>query len=154
MVIRNWRTGEEATLTFKPKSTGSWFGWGSGAKTPKAGEEDLNSGGHIVGKVCDAAGKIRFEIKGKWDSDLRAYNVSPVTSPLLSKPITLWKRNSLPADSAQNFGMCLFPRLTWYRPLPDFSHLALRMNQVTPELEKVLPSTDSRLRPYSIHVSR
>ncbi|KAL3895988.1 MAG: hypothetical protein SGCHY_004363 [Lobulomycetales sp.] len=132
MVIRNWRTGEEATLTFKPKSTGSWFGWGSGAKTPKAGEEDLNSGGHIVGKVCDAAGKIRFEIKGKWDSDLRAYNVSPVTSPLLSKPITLWKRNSLPADSAQNF---------------DFSHLALRMNQVTPELEKVLPSTDSRLRP-------
>ena len=35
MVIKNHRTGEEVTVTFKPKIQGSWFGWGGGKKEEK-----------------------------------------------------------------------------------------------------------------------
>jgi hypothetical protein len=133
MSIKNWSTGEEAILTFKPKSTGSWFGFGSGKTENQA--EDLNSGGHIVGKIIDSKGALRFEIKGKWDTELKAYPVSSVKSLFMSKPIMLWKRNEMPLGSKENF---------------EFGLMGLRLNQISPELAKLLPPSDARLRPYDL----
>lgn len=134
MIVRNWKTGEEAILTFKPKTSGGWFGWGGNKAAEGKGSdaEDVNSGGHIVGKVKDINGVVRFELKGKWDSDLTAYCISPTKSSLFSKPLILWKRNPLPENSALNF---------------DFSKLAISMNELPSDLQNLLPSTDARLRP-------
>ncbi|RKO89861.1 Oxysterol-binding protein, partial [Blyttiomyces helicus] len=131
MVIRNWRTGEECVVTFKPKGGGgSWFGWGSGgaaAAAKKKEEEDADGGGggDIVGVVKDRTGAVRWELSGRWDDRLTA------TRPG-SPPITLWKRHPPAPNASKNF---------------NFTRFATTLNELTPSLRGALPLTDSRLRP-------
>lgn len=82
--------------------------------------------------MIDSKGALRFEIKGKWDAELKALPVSTVKSIFLSKPIQLWKRNEMPQGSKDNF---------------EFGYISLRLNQLLPELAKILPSSDARVRP-------
>ena len=129
MVIRNWRTGEECTITFKPKETGGWFGGVTGSK------DELNECGELVGNVKDANGNICFELKGRWDDKLVATAVGAFRqkcSTMMQKPIMLWKRTPLPSIAPQNF---------------NFTEFAMQLNEMTPGLRQSLPLTDSRLRP-------
>ncbi|KAH6586997.1 hypothetical protein BASA50_000046 [Batrachochytrium salamandrivorans] len=140
MVVRNWQTGEECVLTFKPKDVGGWFGSSSKDDGGMGG-----SGGDIEGRVKDATGRVRFEIKGKWDTSLIATPVATMNgskggnNSLLLNPIVIWKRNALPACSQQNF---------------NYTSFALSLNEINSTLETVLPPTDSRLRPDQRYMER
>ncbi|KAJ3033480.1 hypothetical protein HDV00_006321 [Rhizophlyctis rosea] len=136
MRVKNWRTGEEVVITFKPKGGGGggWFG-GGGKKGVDAGGEDAG-GGEISGVVKDSKGEVRWEIFGRWDGEVLARPVGRygerVRKAGLSVPLGLWKRFPVPADAAENF---------------NFTEFAVGMNELSPELRRVLPPTDSRLRP-------
>jgi hypothetical protein len=120
LVVKNHRTGEECTITFKPRDTGGWFGTTATPVTP---------GGVIVGTVKDRKGVIRYELNGKWDESLVAY---PVGSQYIGKPFTVWKINPKPRAYLENF---------------KFTKFAMTLNQCSDELADALPLTDSRLRP-------
>ncbi|KAJ3261452.1 hypothetical protein HK104_006821 [Borealophlyctis nickersoniae] len=141
MVIRNWRTGEECVITFKPKNAGGggWFGLGGGSGKKK--EEDAgvdNGGGEIAGVVKDRNGVTKWELRGRWDDCVTAYPVPSASSQSL-KSIVLWRRHPMPPTAAQNFN------------LTDF---AVSLNQVDDNLRKYLPPTDSRLRPDQAAMER
>ncbi|KAI9003209.1 Oxysterol-binding protein [Gaertneriomyces semiglobifer] len=119
MVIRNHRTNEECTLTFKPNSSG-WMG--SGGKKGK---------NLIVGTVKDRNGVIRWNIEGRWDEGLTATLVGTATGQAPST-LPLWRRAPLPPNPEKNF---------------HFTYFANSLNQGTPTLNRLLPRTDSRLRP-------
>ncbi|KAJ3182224.1 hypothetical protein HDU85_003266 [Gaertneriomyces sp. JEL0708] len=119
MVIRNHRTNEECTLTFKPNSSG-WMG--SGGKKGK---------NLIVGTVKDRNGVVRWNIEGRWDEGLTATRVGTATGQAPST-LALWRRAPLPPNPEKNF---------------HFTYFANSLNQGTPILNRLLPRTDSRLRP-------
>ncbi|KAJ3000943.1 hypothetical protein HDV02_000012 [Globomyces sp. JEL0801] len=119
MVIKNHRTGEECTVTFKPKDSGGWFG--SKEPTPFA---------ELIGTVKDSKGQVRYEVKGTWEKSLSAYPIKPTSYP--TKPISLWEVTPRPPTSSENF---------------NFTSFAMLLNQTAPTLETVLPLTDSRRRP-------
>jgi len=133
MVIKNWRTNDECTIVLKKKD-GGWFGGGS------AGSTGFNSSDPdswtLTGNVKDPSGRIRFELRGRWDECLEAVPVPDAVdsfkSPLMHKPFIVWKRHQLPAISRQNF---------------NFTSFALCVNQIDATLRPFLPLTDSRLRP-------
>ncbi|KAJ3140607.1 hypothetical protein HDU90_007909 [Geranomyces variabilis] len=130
MVVKNWRTGEECIVTFKPKPTGGWFGMSGGSKGGKGKqEEEDNGGGEICGVVKDAKGVVRYELRGRWDGQVVA---DPVNRGGQAKPLPLWKRNPMPANAADNF---------------FFTSFATTLNQLPDALRASLPPTDSRLRP-------
>lgn len=115
MVITNHRTQEQATITFKPKESGGWFG---------AKESSL--GGDVVGEARDANGVAKFEFKGRWDEFLNARSLSTQSE------FELWKVNTKPPASFQNFNLTTF---------------GMVLNETSPSLSILLPSTDSRNRP-------
>ena len=126
MCIKNWRTGEEVVLTFVPKAS-VWFGWNS----DNSEKSSKHEGCQITGKVLDSKGIARYEICGSWDSHLVARNLSKsCLNPILDQ-ITLWKRNEMPLNSKSMF---------------DFTSFARYLNEISPLLKTILPSTDSRLR--------
>ncbi|KAI8907712.1 Oxysterol-binding protein-domain-containing protein [Powellomyces hirtus] len=127
MVVKNWRTGEECTITFKPKATGGWFGLGAKNKGAAAEQED-NGGGEISGVVKDAKGHVKYELQGRWDGEVTAVPVGGGGR----KPLPLWKRNPMPNNAADNF---------------FFTSFATTLNQLPSTLRANLPLTDSRLRP-------
>ncbi|GAA6054540.1 hypothetical protein NBRC10513_006078 [Rhodotorula toruloides] len=126
MVVTNHRTGETCTLTFKPR------GW----RNSNARE--------IKGEVVDAQGNRKWEIAGKWDSQLvarRAGVGSGELAPDASLPtdhagevapeyIRLWKNSPKPPNMPFN--------LTPY---------AITLNDLNDELKPWIPPTDCRLRP-------
>lgn len=132
MVVRNWRTGEECILTFKPKNSGGgWFGLGGGSKKKDNGEDADNGGGEISGVVKDRNGVVRWELRGRWDGEV--VGIPAGTGKVgIETPLRLWKRNPPPANAAQNF---------------NFTAFAASLNESTDKLEAILPPTDSRLRP-------
>ncbi|KAI8928786.1 Oxysterol-binding protein-domain-containing protein [Entophlyctis helioformis] len=134
MVIRNWRTGEECVITFKLKESGGWFGGGGSSSS-----RDDGGGGELVGQVKDATGRVRFELKGRWDDQLMAIPVSPPPSAMLQRPFLLWKRTPTPGNAAQNF---------------NFTEFAMTLNEINPQLRSLLPLTDSRLRPDQTAMER
>ncbi|KAJ3088393.1 hypothetical protein HK102_008853 [Quaeritorhiza haematococci] len=129
MVVRNWRTGEEAVITFKSRNTGGgWFGGGGGGGGGGNGEPTLS------GVVKDASGIVRWEVKGSWDDALIAYPAAAGknTPAFLRKPLTLWNRYPIPANSAANF---------------NYTRFAMTLNELPSALKGLLPPTDCRLRP-------
>jgi oxysterol-binding protein 1 len=131
MVIKNWRTGEEAVVTFKQKESGGWFGIGGSKSTDP---DDQPSDRDIVGTVKDKTGRVRFELKGRWDEKLVAHPVNPSSTlpTFLTKPFTIWSRQPPPTLSPQNF---------------HFTNFAISLNEMSDALGQYLPPTDSRLRP-------
>ncbi|KAI8817986.1 Oxysterol-binding protein-domain-containing protein [Fimicolochytrium jonesii] len=121
MVIKNWRTGEECTVTFVSKAGGGWFGSG------KKATDNESAGGEITGFAKDRNGTIKWSLSGRWDTELHA---TPTTGG--GAPLPLWKAAPLPATAAANF---------------HFTTFATTLNELTPTLARILPPTDSRLRP-------
>ncbi|KAG6867615.1 hypothetical protein C0993_000494 [Termitomyces sp. T159_Od127] len=64
MIVTNHRTGDQCTLTFKPR------GW--------RGKDAFEIAGHVV----DASGQLAYRIAGRWNSQLIASPASPTTLAL------------------------------------------------------------------------
>jgi len=139
MIVRNWRTGEQSVLTFRPKPMGTAAnilgGWIRGSTRAKSGDEaeDKKEGEcEVVGVIKDAKGIVRYELKGRWDEKLTAFpaagsNIISVLSPTFP----IWTRLPIP------------PRwsLNWY-----FTSFAITLNHCPESLKRIPPPSDSRLR--------
>jgi len=126
MVVTNHRTGETCTLTFKPR------GWRGGNAC------------EIKGNVADKAGKVHWDIAGKWSSQLVARRAgaghgelepddklpTTGTGEVAPEYIRLWQNSVKPAGTPFN--------LTPY---------AITLNDDNPKIRAWLPPTDCRLRP-------
>ncbi|XP_039083863.1 oxysterol-binding protein-related protein 7 isoform X2 [Hyaena hyaena] len=78
----------------------------------------------VQGAVFSRSGRVLHRLSGKWHEGL--YRGS------LPGGQCIWKPNSMPPDHERNFG---------------FTQFALELNELTAELKRSLPSTDTRLRP-------
>ncbi|XP_015742736.1 oxysterol-binding protein-related protein 7 isoform X5 [Python bivittatus] len=78
----------------------------------------------VQGAIHSHNGKVIHRLFGKWHEGLYC-GVAPVGK-------CLWKPNLMPRDQEKNYG---------------FTQFALELNELTPELKRLLPSTDTRLRP-------
>ncbi|XP_037665567.1 oxysterol-binding protein-related protein 7 isoform X2 [Choloepus didactylus] len=78
----------------------------------------------VQGAVFSRSGRILHRLFGKWHEGL--YRGPPPGGQCI------WKPNSMPPDHERNFG---------------FTQFALELNELTTELKRSLPSTDTRLRP-------
>ncbi|XP_048101644.1 oxysterol-binding protein-related protein 7-like isoform X1 [Alosa alosa] len=78
----------------------------------------------VQGTVLNAAGKVVHRFGGCWHEG--------IFCDTLPNPKCIWKPNTQPDDWQKFYG---------------FSQYARELNELTPELAKVLPPTDSRFRP-------
>ncbi|CAO2645061.1 Oxysterol-binding protein-related protein 7 [Lemmus lemmus] len=78
----------------------------------------------VQGAVLSRSGRVLHRLFGKWHEGL--YRGLPPGGQCI------WKPNSMPPDHERNFG---------------FTQFALELNELTAELKRTLPSTDTRLRP-------
>ncbi|XP_031208905.1 oxysterol-binding protein-related protein 7 isoform X2 [Mastomys coucha] len=78
----------------------------------------------VQGAVLSKSGRVLHRLFGKWHEGL--YRGPPPGGQCI------WKPNSMPPDHERNFG---------------FTQFALELNELTAELKRTLPSTDTRLRP-------
>ena len=80
----------------------------------------------IDGVIKDATGVVRWTLKGKWNESISITNIETGQERLI------WKVN---------------PRPDNWDHLYHFSLFSMQLNNTSPELEELLPATDSRLRP-------
>ncbi|XP_062994616.1 oxysterol-binding protein-related protein 7 [Elgaria multicarinata webbii] len=78
----------------------------------------------VQGAILSHSGKVIHRLFGKWHDGLYR-GVAPVGK-------CIWRPNPMPRDYEKNYG---------------FTQFALELNELTPELKRLLPSTDTRLRP-------
>lgn len=121
MVIKNHRTNETCTITFKLKESGGWF--------TSSNSIDGNFGA-VTGKVLDSQGLQTFDISGSWTHSLRANSLIHSKGPI--KSVLLWVKNPMPDNSRDNF---------------NFTSFALTLNQLNASLSTRIPLTDARRRP-------
>lgn len=116
MTLKNWQTQSECKITFKSKSKG-WFG-----------SQDTSEGGEINGVLKDKNGLAVWEISGAWHTQISAKRIDQSHLPsFLQGDIVLWKRNTLPTMSLDQF---------------NFTQFAMTLN----EMVDAIPKSDSRLR--------
>ncbi|XP_062485735.1 oxysterol-binding protein-related protein 7 isoform X6 [Pezoporus occidentalis] len=77
----------------------------------------------VQGLVLSRSGAVVERLAGKWHEGLHR---GPAPGHCV------WRANPMPHDHEKNYG---------------FTQFALELNELTPELRRVLPSTDTRLRP-------
>ncbi|XP_066061411.1 oxysterol-binding protein-related protein 7 isoform X5 [Chamaea fasciata] len=77
----------------------------------------------VQGAVLSRGGAAVERLAGKWHEGLHR---GPAPG------LCVWRANPMPRDHERNYG---------------FTQFALELNELTPELRRVLPSTDTRLRP-------
>lgn len=128
LTVVNHATGDKCTLTFKPR------GWrGANAR-------------EISGQVWDGKGKLKWEIAGRWDSQLVARKVGAGKGSLdpdesfkgeftsepnpMAEYLLLWKNSPKPANSPFNL-----------------TPFAITLNDLPSSLPQWLPPTDCRVRP-------
>ncbi|XP_062451573.1 oxysterol-binding protein-related protein 7 isoform X2 [Rhea pennata] len=78
----------------------------------------------VQGAVLSRSGKVVERLAGKWHEGL-------FRGPAAGGQC-VWRANPMPRDHERNYG---------------FTQFALELNELTPELRRVLPATDTRLRP-------
>ncbi|XP_020641206.3 oxysterol-binding protein-related protein 7 isoform X2 [Pogona vitticeps] len=78
----------------------------------------------VQGAILSHSGKVIHRLFGKWHDGLYR-GVAPVGK-------CIWRPNPMPRDYEKNYG---------------FTQFALELNELTSELKRLLPSTDTRLRP-------
>ncbi|XP_077169851.1 oxysterol-binding protein-related protein 7 isoform X2 [Paroedura picta] len=78
----------------------------------------------VQGAILSPTGKVIHRLFGKWHDGLYC-GVAPLGK-------CIWRPNPMPRDYEKNYG---------------FTQFALELNELTPELKHLLPSTDTRLRP-------
>ncbi|XP_031733813.1 oxysterol-binding protein-related protein 7-like isoform X2 [Anarrhichthys ocellatus] len=83
-----------------------------------------NGKNEVQGVVLDRTGEVVHRFGGLWHEG--------IFCDTMSTPKCIWKPNVQPDDYAQFYG---------------FSQYARELNELTPELKAVLPSTDTRFRP-------
>ncbi|WVQ73019.1 hypothetical protein IAR50_002582 [Cryptococcus sp. DSM 104548] len=119
LVVTNHRTGETCTLTFKPR------GW--------RGKDAFE----IQGKVQDVDGAVRWDIAGRWDTQLIAREhaaqslplaVDTTVNPTQKEYILLWRNSEKPKAPFN---------LTPY---------AITLNDIPQGLEQYVAPTDCRMR--------
>jgi len=124
MEIKNWTTGEVATLDFKPR------GW------------KASSAYQVSGKIVGTDGKTRWSIGGRWNDKIYA-RLTPGFEDAVLKPgsgnvyepgsnqaFLVWEAHARPSGIPFN----LTPFVVTFQFLPD-------------RLRPYLPPTDTRLRP-------
>jgi len=79
----------------------------------------------VTGTVHSPDGKVVSHLEGKWDEQM----AQKLDADHLR---ILWRPSPYPRDAAEYFG---------------FTYFGITLNEITPDLEHKLPSTDSRLRP-------
>ncbi|KAM3321429.1 oxysterol-binding protein-related protein 1B-like [Capsicum chacoense] len=90
----------------------------------------MNRNPHQVhGVVQDRSGKTVATVLGKWDESLHYSNLSMDSGQDMA--LFLWKK-SKPSNFQTKY---------------NFTHFAITLNELSPDLEEKLPPTDSRLRP-------
>ncbi|XP_074748257.1 oxysterol-binding protein-related protein 7 isoform X2 [Strix uralensis] len=77
----------------------------------------------VQGAVLSRSGTVVERLAGKWHEGLHR---GPAPGQCV------WRANPMPRDHERNYG---------------FTQFALELNELTPDLRRVLPSTDTRLRP-------
>ena len=117
--VKNHATGETCTVTFKPRDAGGWFG----------ASADPVPFGKLIGQARDAKGAVKYEISGGWNNQIHAI---PKSKSRFVNPVVIWRANQRPPMSEKNF---------------HFTDLSMFLNQMSDDLKKKLPLTDSRLRP-------
>ncbi|ORY60594.1 Oxysterol-binding protein-domain-containing protein [Pseudomassariella vexata] len=128
MEIKNWTTGEECKLEFKPR------GW------------KASSAYHLNGKIMDSDGRPRFSLGGRWNSKLYA-RYTPGYEATVEEPTDGGSilRGSI-SDSQKAF-------LLWQaheRPegIPfNLTPFVLTFNHLDENLRQWIAPTDSRYRP-------
>ncbi|XP_030649121.1 oxysterol-binding protein-related protein 7-like [Chanos chanos] len=83
-----------------------------------------NGKNEVQGQVLDRSGKVVHRFGGSWHEG--------IFCDTLPNPQCIWKPNTQPDDHFEYYG---------------FSQYARELNELTPELEAVLPPTDTRFRP-------
>ncbi|CAG2120161.1 unnamed protein product, partial [Medioppia subpectinata] len=78
----------------------------------------------VNGVLVNANGDVIERLFGKWNESLHSGSASGAKC--------IWRPGAMPQDYELYYG---------------FSRLAIEMNELTPELRKVLPPTDTRFRP-------
>ncbi|KAM8795156.1 LOW QUALITY PROTEIN: oxysterol-binding protein-related protein 7 [Eudromia elegans] len=78
----------------------------------------------VQGAVLSGAGDVVERLRGTWHEGL-------FRGPALGGPC-VWRANPMPRGHERSYG---------------FTQFALELNELTPELKRVLPPTDTRLRP-------
>lgn len=84
-----------------------------------------SSRNQVSGQVFDDKGKKVTELKGKWSDNLARQRDAENYQ-------VLWEAHEMPKDTVDYYG---------------FTYFAMSLNEMTKDLEGVLPPTDSRLRP-------
>uniref|UniRef100_A0A2K6DVK7 Oxysterol binding protein like 7 n=1 Tax=Macaca nemestrina TaxID=9545 RepID=A0A2K6DVK7_MACNE len=84
----------------------------------------------VQGAVLSRSGRVLHRLFGKWHEGL--YRGPTPGSQCIWKPTPCLPPDSMPPDHERNFG---------------FTQFALELNELTAELKRSLPSTDTRLRP-------
>lgn len=84
-----------------------------------------SSRNHVVGTMYDANGSEIATFKGKWDEQF----ARQIDKEHLQ---VLWEAAPMPPNSTKYYG---------------FTNFAMSLNEVTPDVQNILPPTDSRLRP-------
>eukprot|EP01116_Phalansterium_solitarium_P017918 TRINITY_DN4559_c0_g1_i1.p1 TRINITY_DN4559_c0_g1~~TRINITY_DN4559_c0_g1_i1.p1 ORF type:complete len:475 (-),score=169.02 TRINITY_DN4559_c0_g1_i1:146-1477(-) len=91
----------------------------------------LDKGRHVLsGQFRDAAGNVHLELSGKWTKTVSIKYVTAGHSQPPGTVVALWSRPKVNAIGKH--------KLTPY---------VIKLNECPPELERLLPPTDSRLRP-------
>jgi hypothetical protein len=81
----------------------------------------------VVGNVLNRSDKVKAQLTGKWHEGFSLILDSTGTSRR-----TLWRANAFPPHARQYYG---------------FTSFATTLNEITPDIEPLLPPTDSRFRP-------
>lgn len=82
---------------------------------------------HVAGTIISPDSKTLSKLEGTWHE-----GISQHLDSTGSRLKVLWRPHAFPSNADQYYG---------------FTSFAITLNEVTPDLEGVLPSTDSRLRP-------
>lgn len=118
MILRNLRTGDRATITFKPNSSGLFS-----SNSPPSNE--------VVATLVPFKNKFDIDcapitLRGRWDSMLCKEKAGGL------EPRLVWRASPVPNDHVEYYG---------------FTEFAIGLNDLPEWLLPHLPQTDSRLRP-------
>lgn len=128
LTVTNHLTGDRCTLTFKPR------GWRGG------------NAREISGQVWDGSGELRWEIAGRWDSQLVARKAGAGRGQL--DPDQSFQGDFTAAPQPQGAEYFLLWRNSEKPPMPfNLTPFAITLNDLPPSLPPWLPPTDCRVRP-------
>lgn len=139
MEIKNWTTGEVCLLEFKQR------GW------------KASSAYHVAGKVTDKDGVTKWSIGGRWNDKIYARHTPGFQDQDVSsaggRKATPLGGAGVDGSNSNNNNNNHQAILIWQahpRPLNipfNLTPFVLTLNALPPNLQKVLPPTDTRLRP-------